>query len=84
MKDAEKELFGSLLRNRRLEFGLSTEEFAFRIGVDRNTINRIERGERTPSLDTLLKLRFNGRLSMDRLFDEYEEILKTIDNNESH
>ena len=44
----DKKLLGNLIRRPRKELDLSTEEFAFNIGVDPNTLNRIERGIHLP------------------------------------
>jgi transcriptional regulator with XRE-family HTH domain len=50
------EQIGENLVTLRKEAGLSQEELAFRAGVHRTHISLIERGERTPRLDTLAKL----------------------------
>lgn len=40
----------------RLKKGLSQEELAFEAGLNRNTIGKIERGEVSPTIETLEKL----------------------------
>ena len=45
-----------VLRRYREESNLSQEELAARSGVTRSMIDKIERRERLPSIDTLLKL----------------------------
>ena len=46
--------FGQIVRNARIKRGLSQEEFAERCGLHRNAIGLVERGERTPNLDTIV------------------------------
>ncbi len=48
--------FGSAVRKRRLQLGLSQEKLAFRCGSHRNYIGEIERGEKSPSLHTIFAL----------------------------
>ncbi|MCY4147674.1 MAG: helix-turn-helix transcriptional regulator [Chloroflexi bacterium] len=48
--------FGSVVRERRLQLGLSQERLAFRCGSHRNYIGEIERGEKTPSLRIIFAL----------------------------
>lgn len=48
--------FGSRLRQLREEAGISCNELARRSGVSDGMISRLERGERTPTLDTARKL----------------------------
>ena len=45
--------FGHVVRFRRDRLGLSQEKLADQTGLDRTTIGLIERGERSPSLDTV-------------------------------
>ena len=48
--------FGNNLRRLRKTLELSQEELGFRAGLHRTEISLLERGERTPGLDTLAKL----------------------------
>ncbi len=45
-----------VLRRLREELNLSQEELAARTGVTRSMIDKMERRERLPSLDTILKV----------------------------
>jgi transcriptional regulator with XRE-family HTH domain len=45
--------FGTIVRRLRLEQGLSQWELSERAGVHRNTPGLIERGERSPALETI-------------------------------
>lgn len=47
-------VFGEVLRAHRLGRGLSQEEFAFEADIDRTFVSMLERGQRLPSLATLL------------------------------
>ena len=51
------------MRKLRIEAGLSQEELAARSGLSRSMIDKIERRERLPSLDVLIKL--SKGLNMD-------------------
>jgi transcriptional regulator with XRE-family HTH domain len=48
--------FARNLRMRRAEAGMTQEALAFRAAVHRTQISLMERGDRLPRLDTLLKL----------------------------
>ena len=48
--------FGLLLRCLRKEKNLSQQELAYKADLDRTYISLIERGQRTPTIETLFKL----------------------------
>ncbi|HEX4607774.1 MAG TPA: helix-turn-helix transcriptional regulator [Urbifossiella sp.] len=48
-----KRLFGERVRRLRTELGLSQEEFAHRIKLDRSYYGSVERGERNISLENI-------------------------------
>ncbi len=48
--------FGQNLARCRKRSGLSQEDVAFRAGLHRTEIGMLERGTRTPRIDTLVKL----------------------------
>ena len=64
-------MFGERLRRARTEAGLSQEEVAVRASIHRTEVGLLERGERTPRIDTALKLA--GALEV-----ELEELLEGI------
>lgn len=49
-------IFGKVLQRYRSRLGVSQEELAFRAGVDRTFVSRIERGIRQPTITTLIGL----------------------------
>jgi len=52
----QKVSVGAVLRARREELGISQEELAERAGVDRSYISILERGLKSPTLETLEKI----------------------------
>jgi len=46
-------LFGDRMRARRLDLGLTQEEVAHRMGMDRAYVGALETGLRNPTLDTI-------------------------------
>ena len=49
-------IFGEVLKRHRSALNVSQEELAFRAGVDRTFISRLERGIRQPTITTLIGL----------------------------
>ena len=54
--DGLSQRFGQNLRRVRRRAGISQEELGFRSGLHRTEVGLLERGERIPRIDTLLKL----------------------------
>jgi putative transcriptional regulator len=54
--DAQQKIVASELRKLRIKAELSQDELAQRAGIDRKTINRIENGHFSPTLDTITRL----------------------------
>lgn len=50
------QIFGYRVAEIRKRLGISQEELAFRCGVHRTYIGAIERGEKSPTLNTIEKL----------------------------
>ncbi|WP_220460782.1 helix-turn-helix domain-containing protein [Pseudomonas monteilii] len=48
--------FGCVLAELRKGFGLSQEKLGFEAEMDRSFISLLERGKRSPTLDTLMRL----------------------------
>jgi transcriptional regulator with XRE-family HTH domain len=66
------EQFGANLRYCRRRAKLSQEELSFRAGLHRVTVGLLERGERIPRIDTLVKLASTLGVSNDELLDGLE------------
>ena len=54
--EAQQKIVASELRKLRINAELSQDELAQRAGIDRKTINRIENGHFSPTLDTITRL----------------------------
>ena len=63
-----KRLFGTAIRSKRSELGISQEELADRAGLHRTYVSDVERGARNPSLESIEKLALALELSISGLF----------------
>lgn len=61
--------FGRRLVDLRTATGLSQEAFAFKCGLDRTYIGIIERGEKSPTLNTLYKIANGLNITLSHLMD---------------
>jgi len=61
--------FGTAVRNKRAELGISQEELAGRAGLHRTYVSDIERGARNPSLESIEKLAQALGISLPVLFE---------------
>ena len=81
---------GSRIRKEREKLGLSREKFAEFVGLSSYYIGQIERGDRTMSLESLVKISTSLNASIDFILKGYtrymENILvkETIDENYKH
>lgn len=66
------EQFGSNLRYCRRRARMSQEELSFRASIHRTAVGMIERGERMPRLDTLVKLAASLEVNAEELLDGLE------------
>ena len=69
MKTAENIAFGKRVAELRKNAGLSQEQFAFMCNVDRTYIGTIERGEKSPTLNTIAKIANALGISKSELFN---------------
>lgn len=69
--------FGEVLRAKRKEAGLSQEKLALDVGLERTFISMLERGQRQPTLTTLLKIAPALRCSAADLVREVEGLLQS-------
>lgn len=63
--EATLEVVGERLRQMRAEHGLSLSDLSEQTGISRSTLSRLETGERRPTLEVLLILSRNYRISLD-------------------
>lgn len=61
--------FGKRLADLRKASGLSKESFAYKCGVDRTYIGIVERGEKSPTLNTLDKIAKGLNITLSHLMD---------------
>ena len=66
--------YGIALREIRSERSLSQEALAHRAGLDRTYVSGVERGERNPSLESLLKLMDALELPLSELALRAEQV----------
>lgn len=65
-------IFGEHLRALRTSAGLSQEALAEKAGLHRNYIGHIKRGEKTASLDVLVRLAAALKLSLPALLESFD------------
>lgn len=58
------------IRKIRVERGVTQKDFAKRVGIPYQTYNNYERGFRTPSPETLLKIAKGLGVSIEKFFEE--------------
>jgi len=61
-------LLGLRIRRLRQERGMTQEDLAFKIGVDRSYMGFVERGERNPTLDKIDKIARVLKVKLNILF----------------
>lgn len=68
--------FGIVLKNYRTDYGISQEELAGKCGLDRTYISLLERGKRSPTINTLFSIADALEQSPSVLIKDLEKILK--------
>lgn len=68
-----KSKLGQCLREARKKAGLSQEEFADKIGINRTYYGNLERGENSASLDKLQKISTVLNIPLSELFEQVEK-----------
>ena len=68
MKTSENIAFGNRVAELRKSAGYSQEQFAYKCEVDRTYIGTIERGEKSPTLNTIAKIAKALNISKSELF----------------
>lgn len=59
---------GQTIRELRTNLKMTQEELAFKVGVDRSYMGFVERGEKNPTLATLIKIAKVLRIPVKELF----------------
>lgn len=70
MRTDQKTAIGSVLRQKREKLGISQEELAERAGVDRTYISILERGLKSPTLETLERICIALNTLPERVLEE--------------
>lgn len=70
-----EQVFGSVLRKKRLEKKYTQETLAYLCKVDRTYIGLLERGKRQPTITTLFKLCKSLDVKPSELFVEIESLM---------
>ena len=66
--------FGRRIKNLRKELGVSQENFASKIGMDRTYLASVEAGRRNISLNNINKIADGFNISLSSLFKGVEDI----------
>ncbi len=73
MKYDVNKAFGKRLTDIRQNMGLSQEEFAYQCGIHRTYLGNLERGEKSPTLNTIAKIAENLNMKITDFFKEDDE-----------
>ncbi|MBM3805624.1 MAG: helix-turn-helix transcriptional regulator [Actinobacteria bacterium] len=65
---AQRKLVARQLRKQRIKLELSQDELAQRAGIERKTVNRIENGHFSPTLETITRLCIVLKIAPSTLF----------------
>ena len=60
---------GQKIKQLRAKLACTQEELAFKVGVDRSYMGFVERGEKNPTLSTLLKIARALKIPLKNLFE---------------
>ena len=68
-KTTENKRFGERVVVLRHQLGITQEQLSFRSEVNRTYMGAVERGEKKPSLHTIIKIAKGLNISLKELFD---------------
>ena len=71
-------IFGQVLRSLRKQAGLTQEQLGFESELERNYISMLERGERQPTLTTLVKLSRPLKVTASKMVALVEEAARLL------
>ena len=77
MKDNNNVIFGNKVAELRKGQKMSQEELADKCGLHRTYLGAIERGEKSPTLNTIEKIANGLNTDIFRLFSDYYQSEKT-------
>ena len=60
---------GQKIKQMRTKLNCTQEELAFKVGVDRSYMGFVERGEKNPTLLTMMKIAIALKIPVKELFD---------------
>ena len=69
MESAKIKMIGERIKDLRLAKGLTQEELAAHIGISEKHMSVIERGEKTPNLDTFISIANEFGVSADSILE---------------
>lgn len=69
MENNVNKVFGQRVAELRKKAGFSQEKFAFQCNIDRTYIGTIERGEKSPTLNTIHKIAKALNMPLCQLFE---------------
>jgi transcriptional regulator with XRE-family HTH domain len=75
-------IIGDVIKRRRTIAGLSQEELAFRAGVDRTFVSRLEKGVRQPTITTIIALAEALGTSAVKLVKETEDEYRRVESKQ--
>lgn len=67
-KSATHKRLGQRIKQLRKEHRMTQEDLAFKVEVDRSYMGFVERGEKNPTLDKLIKIAQTLKISLSELF----------------
>lgn len=68
------EAFGAILKEHRKNLNISQEELAHRCDLDRTFISLLERGKRSPTIETIFKVSTNLNSSPSEFIKKIEDL----------
>ena len=76
IKSETQTLFGQLVADLRRKADLTQEDLAYSSGIDRSFMSKLERGENSISLPTLLRLAKALGTTPSKILQKFERLMK--------
>jgi len=74
MPDSIKKILGEVIRNLRLEAGMSQEQLAAASGINRAYLGTIERGGKAITVETVERIASGLNIKMSTIFERMESL----------